>query len=156
AAAKPRTWLRHSPPPSSAAVSTRRLRRNSSPHFPQFPKEPFSTDSRLHASLGTTHSVLTSLMPKPSLLALAVLPAALAAHQAPPGRLIAAPDASTKPVLSIAAAVRQLPNGGVLVNDILKRQLVLFDNTLTNATIVADSVSGGANSYGVRPGGIIP
>jgi hypothetical protein len=95
-------------------------------------------------------------MYKLSLVALAVLPAALAAQQAPAVRLIAAPDASTKPVLSIAAAVRQLPNGGLLVNDILKRQLVLFDQTLTNATIVADSVSGGASSYGTRPGGIIP
>jgi hypothetical protein len=95
-------------------------------------------------------------MHKPSFLALAIVPAALAAQQAPAVRLINAPDASTKPVLSMAAAVRQLPNGGVLVNDILKRQLVLFDNTLANATIVADSVSGGANSYGTRPGGIIP
>jgi hypothetical protein len=95
-------------------------------------------------------------MYKHSYLALAVLPAALAAQQAPAVRLIGAPDASTKPVLSIAAAVRQLPNGGLLVNDILKRQLVLFDNSLANETIVADSVSGGASSYGIRPGGIIP
>jgi hypothetical protein len=95
-------------------------------------------------------------MYKSSLLAIAALPAVLSAQQAPAVRLLAAADASTKPVLSIAAAIRQLPNGGVLVNDILKRQLVLFDNTLANATIVADSVSGGANSYGIRPGGIIP
>jgi len=95
-------------------------------------------------------------MYKSSFLALAVLPAALAAQQAPATRLISAPDASTKPVLSIAAAVRQLPNGSLLVNDILRRQLVLFDKSLANETIVADSVSGGASSYGVRPGGIIP
>ncbi len=95
-------------------------------------------------------------MHKSSFIALAVLPAALAAQQAPAVRLIAAPNASTKPVLSLAAAVRQLPSGGLLVNDILRRQLVLFDNTLANETIVADSVSGGASSYGIRPGGIIP
>jgi len=95
-------------------------------------------------------------MTKLSFLALAVVPAALAAQQAPAIRLITAPDASTKPVLSFAASVRQLPSGGLLVNDILRRQLVLFDNSLANETIVADSVSGGANSYGVRPGGIIP
>jgi hypothetical protein len=89
-------------------------------------------------------------------LLLAALPAALAAQQAPAIRLINAPSASTKPTLGLAAAVRQLPNGGLLVNDIMKRQLVLFDPTLANATIVADSVSGGANSYGTRPGGIIP
>lgn len=95
-------------------------------------------------------------MTKYSLLALAALPAALAAQGTPAVRLINAPSASTKPVLSIAAAVRQLPNGGLLVNDILKRQLVLFDPTLATATIVADSTSGGASSYGTRPGGIIP
>ena len=95
-------------------------------------------------------------MTKLSFFALAVVPAALAAQQAPAVRLITAPNASTKPVLSFAASVRQLPNGGLLVNDILRRQLVLFDNSLANETIVADSVSGGANSYGVRPGGIIP
>ncbi|MGH7620627.1 MAG: hypothetical protein ACREPM_25725, partial [Gemmatimonadaceae bacterium] len=92
-----------------------------------------------------------------SFVALVAFPAALAAQTGGPAvRLIAAPNASTKPVLSMAAAVRQLPNGGILVNDIIKRQLVLFDPTLANATIVADSVSGGANSYGTRPGGIIP
>jgi hypothetical protein len=92
---------------------------------------------------------------KPSLLTLAVLPGVLASQQAPAVRLIAAPDASTQPVLTAPVAIRQLPNGGVLVNDIVKRQLVLFDPTLANATIVADSVSGGANSYGTRPGGLI-
>jgi hypothetical protein len=93
---------------------------------------------------------------KSSFLTLAALPAALAAQQPPAVRLIAAPSASTKPLLGAPVAIRQLPNGGVLVNDILKRQLVLFDPTLANATIVADSVEGGANSYGTRPGGLIP
>ena len=76
--------------------------------------------------------------------------------QAPAVRLINAPDASTKPVLGLAAAVRQLPDGKLLVNDIQKRQLLLFDPTLANAAVIADSMSGGANSYGTRPGGIIP
>jgi hypothetical protein len=76
--------------------------------------------------------------------------------QAPAVRLINAPDASTKPVLGLAAAVRQLPDGKLLVNDIQKRQLLLFDPTLANVAVIADSVSGGANSYGTRPGGIIP
>ncbi len=93
---------------------------------------------------------------KKHLLLLSVLPAALAAQQAPAIRLINAPNASTQPILGMAAAVRELPNGSVLVNDIMKRQLVLLDPTLANATIVADSVSGGANSYGPGRGGIIP
>jgi hypothetical protein len=77
------------------------------------------------------------------------------AQQAPSVRLISAPDASTKPVLGVPVAVRQLPNGRVLVNDVAKRQLVMFDQTLATPTIVADSVSGGANSYGPRPGAIL-
>jgi hypothetical protein len=87
---------------------------------------------------------------------LALVPAALAAQQPPPIRLMNAPEASSKPVLTLAAAVRELPGGKLLVNDVGKRQLLLFDNTLGTVTVVADSVSGGANSYGTRPGGIIP
>ena len=87
---------------------------------------------------------------------LAIVPGAIAAQQAPAVRLINAPDASTKPTFGLVSAVRQLPDGRLLVNDPLKRQLTLLDVSLGNATIVADSVSGGANSYGTRPGGLIP
>ncbi|MEP6491182.1 MAG: hypothetical protein ABJF01_00800 [bacterium] len=80
---------------------------------------------------------------------------ALAAQQAPAVRLINAADASSKQVLGNVAAVRQLPTGRLLVNDVGKRQLMLFDPTLSNASIVADSVAGGANSYGPSAGGII-
>jgi hypothetical protein len=78
------------------------------------------------------------------------------AAQTPAAHLISAPNASTKQILGLAAAVRQLPDGKLLVNDIMKRQLLLFDPTLANLVVVADSASGGANSYGVRGGGIIP
>ncbi len=80
---------------------------------------------------------------------------AAAAQQPPTVRLIAAPEASSKPTLGMAVAVRQLSNGNVIVNDVAKRQLVLLDRTLGTATIVADSTSGGANSYGPRGGAII-
>ena len=43
----------------------------------------------------------------------------LAAQQAPTVRLIAAPDASSKQTLGVVTAVRQLPNGALLVNDVL-------------------------------------
>lgn len=90
------------------------------------------------------------------LLPLLVLAAPLAAQQssAPPVRLINAPEASSKPVLGNAVAARQLPNGNVVVNDITKRQLVMFDPTLGTTTIIADSVSGGANSYGASAGAL--
>jgi hypothetical protein len=82
--------------------------------------------------------------------------APLGAQQAPAVRLINQPDAVTKPIIGLAAAVRQLPGGNVLVNDIQKRQLLMFDHTLGNVTVVADSVTGGSNAYGPGPGAIIP
>ena len=80
---------------------------------------------------------------------------AVGAQQAPTVRLINAPDAQSKPILGQAAAVRQLPNGELLVNDIAKRQLLLLDRSLTASAVVADSVSGGASSYGPRPGALV-
>jgi hypothetical protein len=91
-----------------------------------------------------------------TILLLAIVPSALAAQSAPAIRLINAADASTKPVFGLVTSVRQLPNGSLLVNDVLKRQLTLLDASLTNPVVVADSISGGANSYGTRPGGLIP
>lgn len=77
-------------------------------------------------------------------------------RQAPPARLIAAPDAKSPPRLAAPVAVRELPTGRVLVNDTQRRQLLLFDRDLTAMTIVADSAGGSASSYGAGPGGIIP
>ena len=80
---------------------------------------------------------------------------AVSAQTAPPVKLIAAPDASSKPGFGLVAAVRQLPNGRLLINDVAKRQLVMLDPSLASATVIADSVSGGANSYGPRPGALV-
>ena len=41
--------------------------------------------------------------------------------------------------LGSVTAVRALTNGNVIVNDIVRRQLVLMDSTLTSLTIVLDS-----------------
>ena len=95
-------------------------------------------------------------MMKPTSIALLLASTALSAQTAPPIRLINAPEASSKPVLGSVAAVRQLPDGRLLANDIQNRQLLLLDPSLANISVVADSTSGGANSYGIRPGGIIP
>ena len=86
---------------------------------------------------------------------LMLLVAAPLAAQMPPVRLINAPDASSPHVFGTVAGVRQLAGGGLLVNDIQKRQLTLLGPSLGSPTVVADSVSGGANSYGTRPGGLI-
>ena len=91
-----------------------------------------------------------------AIAATALVAASLAAQQPPAIHLVAAPTAASKPVLGTASAVRQLPNGSVLVNDPGKRQLVVFDGGLSAATVVADSVSGAANSYGPSAGAIVP
>ena len=89
-------------------------------------------------------------------LLLLTLAAAPLAAQVPAVRLIAAPDAQSKPMFGAVPLVRQLPSGALLVNDVQKRQLTLLDQCLCSSTIVADSMSGTANSYGTRPGGLIP
>jgi hypothetical protein len=82
--------------------------------------------------------------------------AAPLAAQAPTVKLIAAPDAQTKPVFGTVTAIRQLPNGSILVNDIQKRQLSLLDQSLGGINVIADSSASATNSYGIRGGGLIP
>jgi hypothetical protein len=87
---------------------------------------------------------------------LSIACAAPLAAQAPAVRLIAAPDAQSKPVFGIVPAVRPLPNGSLLVNDVLKRQLTMLDQALTGTTVIADSSASAVNSYGIRGGGLVP
>jgi len=61
---------------------------------------------------------------------------------------------STDSLASVAAAL-SMPGGRVLVNDITGRRLLLFDSTLTHATVVADTTSATADAYGTRPGTLI-
>ncbi len=49
-----------------------------------------------------------------------------------------------------------LSDGRVLVNDPLRRQVILLDSTLALATIVLDSVAGRENSYGSATGVLLP
>ena len=69
-------------------------------------------------------------------------------------QLPAAVATSTDSIGSVAA-VRQLPNGNVLVNDQARRRVVLLDPAMKVIGIVADSTSSTNNAYGVRPGGMI-
>ncbi len=87
------------------------------------------------------------------LLVLALVAAPLGA-QTPTVRLLNAPDASSKRIFGDVAAVRQLANGSILVNDPSARQLSVLDPTLQNTAILADSAAGSANYYGSRPGGL--
>ncbi|HJQ53546.1 MAG TPA: hypothetical protein VJ825_06855 [Gemmatimonadaceae bacterium] len=73
----------------------------------------------------------------------------------PPVRQLGPVTAVTKDSLGAISTVRQLSDGRVLVNDIIGRRVLLFDSTLTNETVVADTTSATANAYGTRPGGLI-
>jgi hypothetical protein len=57
--------------------------------------------------------------------------------------------------MSAVTTAVPLPGGKVLVNDILRRRVLLFDSTFSQVTVVADSTSSTANAYGARPGGLI-
>lgn len=88
-------------------------------------------------------------------IALPLAAQAPARSAAPPVRPLPAPTATSTDSLGSIAAVRQLSNGNVLVNDQTRRRVVLMDSTLKVIGVVADSTSGTANAYGVRPGGLL-
>jgi hypothetical protein len=77
------------------------------------------------------------------------------AQSMPPIRQLGPVTAVGKEELGAVTTVRPLPNGGVLVNDIVGRRVVMFDSTLSAVTVVADTTSATANAYGTRPGGLI-
>jgi hypothetical protein len=88
-------------------------------------------------------------------LALLAAAAPMGAQTLPPVRPIGETVArSTEPMGSVSTAIA-LPGGKVLVNDILKRRVLLLDSTLTEVTVVADSTSSTANAYGNRAGGLL-
>lgn len=100
-------------------------------------------------------------------LAAAALPAAALAQvegtPAPAARTVGPPvqpittasALSTEPLGSITG-VRELPDGRVLVNDGTRRRLVLMDTTLHTVRVVLDSLAEITNTYGTRPGALIP
>jgi hypothetical protein len=63
--------------------------------------------------------------------------------------------ASAREPLGSIAAVRALPGGRVLVNDMARRRVLLFDSTLAAYTVVADTTSATGNAYGGRLGGLL-
>ena len=86
----------------------------------------------------------------------ALFPAAALAQAAIPVRELAAPDARTTESFGAIFGVRQLEGGKVLVNDGLRRQLIVLDEKLATRTISIDSVATGGQSYGPRASPLIP
>src|ERR1700704_1977541 len=96
------------------------------------------------ATLGLTLIALTARASQASL-----------AQSLPPVRQLGPVTAVAKEPLGAVTTVRHLPDGRVLVNDIVGRRVVMFDSSLSSLTVVADTTSATANAYGVRPGGLI-
>ena len=80
---------------------------------------------------------------------------AQAGPQLPPVRTLAVNATAAEPFGALQA-VRQLPGGRVLANDMGGRRVLLFDSTLKTFTVVADSTSATGNAYSGRIGGLIP
>jgi len=94
-----------------------------------------------------------------ALLALATLlaPAARAqqSSERPAARPLGAALATSEPMGAISA-VRQIPGGKLLVNDPVRRRVVMLDSTMKTIAVVADTTPATQNAYGVRGGGILP
>jgi len=58
--------------------------------------------------------------------------------------------------LGSANMVRPLSDGSVFVNDVQRRQLLRFDASLKNVSIIADTAPGALMPYGQRPIGLLP
>jgi hypothetical protein len=81
---------------------------------------------------------------------------AAVAQKPPAVHLLDRPSATSKREFNGIAAVRQLPNGNVLVNDGSRRLLLMLDSSLNTVRVVADSVAGSTNPYDAAFGGLIP
>jgi hypothetical protein len=73
----------------------------------------------------------------------------------PPLRALG-PALATSAPMGAVAAVQPLPGGRLLVNDPLKRQVVLLDSSLKQLAVVADTTPATKNAYGARNGGLLP
>lgn len=76
--------------------------------------------------------------------------------QIPVHRPLGAITATSSERFTSIQGVRALPGGGVLVNDVASRRVVLLDSGLGGATVIADSTSATANAYSGRIAGLIP
>ena len=91
-----------------------------------------------------------------TLFTLGSLLSAAAQAQTVPVRELAPSDAKSTETFGNIFGVRQLAGGKVLVNDGIRRRLVMLDDKLSNPKVVIDSASEGGQSYGPRPAPLIP
>src|SRR5262245_40388548 len=74
----------------------------------------------------------------------------------PPIQRIATASAVSTEQLGSITSVREMADGRVLLNDGTRRRLLLMDTTLRTVEVLLDSLSEIANTYGIRPGALLP
>jgi hypothetical protein len=84
-----------------------------------------------------------------------ILGSSVAAQSPPPIRPLAPVVAKSTETFTSFVTVRALSDGRVLVNDLAKRRVVLFDSTLASFTVVADSTAATGNAYSGRSANLI-
>ena len=72
-----------------------------------------------------------------------------------PVRQLAPAEARSARSLTAISSLRALTDGSVYVNDNQRRQLLRFDGTLKNVTVIADTAPGTPLPYGQRPAGLL-
>jgi len=90
------------------------------------------------------------------LLGASIAPSVLAQQASRPPLRPLGPALATSEPMGAVAAVQALPGGRLLVNDPLKRQVVLLDSMLKPISVVADTTPATKNAYGARNGGLLP
>src|SRR5215211_8332313 len=90
------------------------------------------------------------------LLGAALAPTARAQQSSRPPLRALGPALATSDPMGAVAAVQALPGGRLLVNDPLKRQVVLLDSSLKRIAVVADTTPATKNAYGGQNGGLLP
>lgn len=104
-------------------------------------------------------TIKSALAPALALSAMLLAPLASsvsAQSAAVPIREMTAPEARTSETFGVIFGVRPLANGQVLVNDAMRRQLIVLDEKFATRTISIDSAAVDGQSYGPRATPLIP
>src|SRR5687767_13013239 len=90
------------------------------------------------------------------LAAIGLAAAVAGAQQRPAVRQLGATVAKSSEPVTMVMGVRALPGGRLLVNEPMRRRVVMLDSALATLAVVADSTAATANAYSGRMGGLIP
>ena len=90
------------------------------------------------------------------MLGAAIAPSMRAQQTTRPALRPLGPALATSEPMGAVAAVQALPGGRLLVNDPVRRQVVLLDSLLKPIAVVADTTPATKNAYGARNGGLLP